>query len=779
MEAFLSSASVSSENIEDDHGSRNYGLLPAVSTTSLRSQITEGLLQDDTSTPSPPHRDQNTLTMHDLLQERTNSHQEEPRGQQDLSRQEEVAFPSHEETQDQPEDVLESSTALVREWSHAQPGQDARTPLPKPQSWKEKLGTFAIVGLIAGSVLLCASIGTLAFIWFGNPAIPAWKEITARNWLSKAISICIGVIQQVMMLQLGIVTATLASLALESRDVVIGDVASVSAMRATATSTGVFVMAWQHLSRRSLRSARHSKGFFLIVSAALLWCLSQFLLLILLTDVSLRSTAGLVSTVHLPYNLHYNECTPDGNCVGSTQFVVYPSTEFIYPSTGAWNRKVSKYTSFAEYSEPPYEADGVIDTGVTLRAFLPFGTAQSRESLESYKGKATVLDARVTCQVPQIKNATVNYDRKFRGSLTATRKTPRLANVTLDNGSNARSFEDPVVYSDPSKPFDCVVNWSRDSGSLNPRADQWAISLCQLWQTGVTEDTIHFGGLVSEFDDPTQVDEYFNSTAYLYLNYTLGEPEDLLQSVDSRGFINQTHRILVAEASHERGEWLDLTFSNSSIVISASICYAAFDLADVDVSISSQSNRTESRLEPIFDQKTSTYTFNELRYAMGQDRSLSLEKRGILQLEKRDWQAENHTDPSSLVSSFFPRLIADISFTKGQYMSVLDFYNSNVTGMLNPGGSCFRTNNAQCTDDCIDYITNCVVPENMHVSTSIGYRPLLYPLNVLFVILGLFGWMLIARQSTALPLWAGTSYHSSHAERHVLQYILWWLILTL
>lgn len=227
----------------------------------------------------------------------------------------------------------------------------------KPQSWKEKLGTFARIGLIAGSVLLWTAVGVLAFIWSGTPAT---QEIITRNWLSKVISICIAVIQQVMMLQLGIVTAAIASLALESEEVAVGDVASVSIVRATAASTGAFVMAWQYLSLGSFRSAWRSRSFFLLLSAAILWCLSQFLFLIILTDVSLRPTAGHGSTVHLPFSLRYG---------------VYPNF-FIAPSTGAWHRKISNYASFAEYSEPPYEADGVSNTGATLRAFLPFATAQ-------------------------------------------------------------------------------------------------------------------------------------------------------------------------------------------------------------------------------------------------------------------------------------------------------------------------------------------------------------------------------------------------------------------
>jgi hypothetical protein len=209
-----------------------------------------------------------------------------------------------------------------------------------------------------------------------------------------------------MMLQYGIATAAIASLALESGDVLVGDVASVSVMRATAASMGAFVMAWQYLARGHLHSSQHSRIFLLTLSVAILWCLCQFLLLILLTDVSLRPTAGLVSTPDLPYNLHYPGLE-NGSFLGSSQF--------IRPSIGAWNRKISQYASFVEYSEPPYEAQGVSDTGLTLRAFLPFGTVQDPENLESCEGKASVLDSRVTCQVPHITNAFLVNDGYLRG----------------------------------------------------------------------------------------------------------------------------------------------------------------------------------------------------------------------------------------------------------------------------------------------------------------------------------------------------------------------------
>lgn len=678
MEAFLSNASGSSDNVENSHDDFNYGLLPAFSTSSLKSEIPERLLQHDASTLSPSYSERNVSATHNLLQQNACSPQEQPLQQDDPTQQEDVAFLRHEDTQHQPEDVSESSTALFQEQNHAETDPDVRKPSRKPYSWKEKLGTFAIVGLIAGSVLLCAAIGILAFLWFGSPAIPAWKEITARNWLSKAISIFIGVIQQVMMLQLGIVTATLASLALESRDVVIGDVASVSTMRATATSTGAFVMAWQYLSGGSHRNTRSSKNILLILSATLLWCLSQFLLLIILTDVSLRSTAGLTSRAALPYSLHYNE---------TEESEVY--TRFQDPSVGPWTRRISNYASFAEYSEPPYEAEGVSDTGVTLRAFLPFGTAQDRENMKSYKGKATVLDARVTCQVPQIQNATVGYDLRLRGSLAPTRNTPRLINLTSDRGIPRQYFSTYEVNPDGSRDFSCALAMKVG----DKRSPHWRLLLCELWKGRGLDKDKGFGGLYSEFQDPSLMDlDYFQSSAYILLNNTFGDLNDLFGSNN------------VAEASQEKGEWLDLLYSNGSIILSASVCYAAFDFADLEVSMSSQDNRTESHLEPVFDRDTSTYTFQELRHAMGQDRSLPSDRRGILELAKTSWQKGPHGEYTGSVRHFALdlRRTADIA-----YPPRLTGLSNTTTGILSQIDICPSR--------------DCVETEMMHVSKFLQY----------------------------------------------------------
>lgn len=78
--------------------------------------------------------------------------------------------------------------------------------------------------------------------------------------------------------------------------------------------------------------------------------------------------------------------------------------------------------------------DGVDDTGMTLRAFLP--SQDTRQNAECYVGHTTVIDTRVTCQVPHLEDASIetpqgNQGLILRGSFGATRQTPRLNNQTL------------------------------------------------------------------------------------------------------------------------------------------------------------------------------------------------------------------------------------------------------------------------------------------------------------------------------------------------------------
>lgn len=196
-------------SLRKDPDNHNYSFIPpSAGHFPLSREIPERLLQDGSSTICPCYTEQDVSTRRQSPQGSIGSLEEDPSLQQDPAWQEQPTFLRHKGIQDQSKYASKSTSALFQGWNHAVAGQDIQKSMPKTRSWIEKLGTFSIIVLIAGLILLCIAVGILSFLWFGGPHIPAWKEITAKDWLSKTISICIGVIQQVMMLQLGIVAAT-------------------------------------------------------------------------------------------------------------------------------------------------------------------------------------------------------------------------------------------------------------------------------------------------------------------------------------------------------------------------------------------------------------------------------------------------------------------------------------------------------------------------------------------------------------------------------------------
>jgi len=125
------------------------------------------------------------------------------------------------------------------------------------------------------------------------------------------------------------------------------------------------------------------------------------------------------------------------------------------------------YPTSAEYSEQPFVAPGVSDTGLTLRAFLPFSSARLRENVWNYTGKAYVLDSWVMCQQPILYNETMAYNSNaltINGSLLALVNTPQLMNAMSPNANGNYGLAN----------FSCIARV--DMGYPN----EWPITLCQL-----------------------------------------------------------------------------------------------------------------------------------------------------------------------------------------------------------------------------------------------------------------------------------------------------------
>jgi hypothetical protein len=302
--------------------------------------------------------------------------------------------------------------------------------------------------------------------------------------------------------------------------------------------------------------------------------------------------------------------------------------------------KPPSYPVFAEYTEDAFVKQGVSDTGVTLRAFLPYTDSSIRQNIHTYTGRTTVLDARVTCQIPYFDNITAQYqgDLVLGGYVGASTFTPRLGNRTWISpfGSSGSIQDGPV-------PFVCAVPLKNSSTFGVP--DQWRISICQLANTG-EYDVGTSGGLVSEFrnytawlDAPPDFEDASNfGTAYIIFNVSTGsidEWQEILPSKDSQPMIlSQPQNV---------NEWSAFSLT-SDLSFSATLCYSAFDTADIPVTITSSDVRNQTEPEPQFNSGSKRYTFDDVRkqYGQGSDHNSSvksLENRGIFQLENQSWIA--------------------------------------------------------------------------------------------------------------------------------------------
>lgn len=124
--------------------------------------------------------------------------------------------------------------------------------------------------------------------------------------------------------------------------------------------------------------------------------LLQFSSTALLSDLRLGRLPGLQanqnSTYDFTYTSHGQPYNVSHGYKGYTRGTTYP----ILWRGSTWTRNPPAFPAFAEYSEPLAVPDGVDDTGILLRAFLPFPDAESRETIRNYTGTTMVLDSRVS-----------------------------------------------------------------------------------------------------------------------------------------------------------------------------------------------------------------------------------------------------------------------------------------------------------------------------------------------------------------------------------------------
>jgi hypothetical protein len=522
-------------------------------------------------------------------------------------------------------------------------------------SW-EKLGLVSSSIIIAGILFIALSIGFLSFLWFASDGNQTWRHIAIDNRLTTVVPILSLILRTAVTMQAGMATSMLASLALERGLVLLKQTAFISFMRHVQPQPHMFTwLALAAFSKRPLPSLLRTS------------VIPGLAILLTITTAAIQFTSAILLSDLTPNLIVGNNITS----MNATNFR-FENGSFIpiIPGDTSWSRRSSFYPTFAEYHEPPvYTQNGILDTGLTLRAFLPLLDQNTRLRLHNYIGKATVVDTRVICMRPNLTNASIYSVSDlsyfvFTGRVLPGFNISQLASMDLGAGNLAG----------------CI---------LPPHANGWPVVLCQLDQSSNIIGS-WAGELISEFRPASEARPYLGNgnprygTSYLALNVSNGT------YVEWREVVGRNPVLMLPVSFVDNNEWQDLVFGDGdlSVRLSVSICYTSFDSADLVIQASSG---VKDRKEPSLiytPESGSCIDFGEIRRQLGQtapDGSFdpSVDGRGILKLHKREsWFPKGPNEavtPNARGDDEPITYIRDFADMAGPYSNLINTFSDNFT----------------------------------------------------------------------------------------------------
>ncbi|KAH7397160.1 hypothetical protein BKA66DRAFT_594444 [Pyrenochaeta sp. MPI-SDFR-AT-0127] len=476
-------------------------------------------------------------------------------------------------------------------------------------SLKQRLGLYIICALVASTIVIIGFVGFIVFLWTSDSTNSVWLNIVLAGWIPRIITITTLTLRWAVTVQAGVATSMAASLYLNGFQVSLPSVAAVSLLRFENTGPRSLL---QHFTVRSQPKTLFLSGIVLLLSITTL--LLQFTSTALLSDVGAGNITQPLPNTNISYGM------------GSSPYTVQVQ------SIGYLGTKPLVYPAFAEYTEPAIAIDAVADTGLSIRAFLPFDQQSQRESLRSFSGNATIIDTRVVCMRPDLTNlnlTTLNGAPRITGSVTGSSAIPaRFNGAQLMNGSA----------------FDCM--WAKQGIIETP---EWPIALCSVNTTDLV--------MISEFD-PLVLPEYTaapTGSAWLLFNST-GSFADWAEvgNVMSTTPVTEVVPIDV---------WAEMRTDYPKLALRATLCYTAFDIQDTSVKVH-RSGGSPKEAVLHWHNETSTFDTTEIRRQLGATSSYH-GPRNVFALEKKpSWQ-----QPASMVPNPSGGLISNNQPTSPQLIT--------------------------------------------------------------------------------------------------------------
>jgi hypothetical protein len=477
-------------------------------------------------------------------------------------------------------------------------------PTAKPVALQKRLGWYTITIAVFGFLGPLSALAFLIFLWKSNIDSQLWRAIIANGWATRSITLASLVIRWSIAGQATICTSMLAGLVLERNGIRYSQAAAVSILR--FVNSGPFNLLSPILGSFSVFTFQ-SVTPFLILILLITSTISQFSSTALLSDLQSIMIPGNAENSSVAYGIA--RINPTYHTAGTRFFSV----------------QAPYFPTFAEYTEAPMVSEGVVDTGLAIRALFPIVSQPSRYVLRDYKGNATIFDSRVVCVRPEVSNLSIKFvggSLNLLGTLRPGITTP-IYSVPPQNKSKRAVVVDPDPP--PPPPDFAVLNCSIARLNTVELMDDSLSTLCHVYFPSGT------------FVSPITGSSKFRGQAFLMTNSTNWNN---LTPVDGVNFST------LSFTYQDNGEWLDVDLGfggvgNGSVQVSMTLCYLSYVTAYSEIHAYSDSNRTEPSL--VYNVSDATFSSELVRQQLGAtNETLNPDERGILPLTPKVW-----TDPAN------------------------------------------------------------------------------------------------------------------------------------
>lgn len=485
-------------------------------------------------------------------------------------------------------------TLLMKpENAHSQAPNNESAVSKEQRSLGARLGTFGILTLSLGSLLLVLCVVPLAWLWAesmgaarGREPSSSWIAVVRADWATRIVTICTAILRTVVTVQASMATAMFASVILERIGAPLVDGPFYSITRALYVSPSNLL--WKaSLPLRGTGLSTVVVGLILIevsVSMGL-----QFLSTLLVADFGNSAFPETSLTTNLPI-------------LNDTQTF----------SSGWWSMPPAAGWTFAEQSDPFVTGAMYHDTGHTYRAFLPYTEAAQRKSLRHFRGPAPIMDQRVVCVQPALRDL-----RLDAVSPVATRLSGQIA---IANGTYAMLQE---TQSQPYIPFTCAL-----SGQFSPDQSKGQTSLCwpnhgSNWEVLVEDPLVQpMGSLNAGYPKA--------STMFMLL--------DLVSREATASGAEQEVHIVENNDNSTSSPWVMVGNGTDAPAVRVTACMANLGVGTFTADLHSDWEGLEPALS--WDRPAQQYNTTTTRIQLGADLTKQpLNERGVLALGPRsDWK---------------------------------------------------------------------------------------------------------------------------------------------